>query len=242
MGQLKENPEVTPVPAIRSGNDTSNKVAPIILLTAALAIFSAGKACANPWEKELVNSDFVTQGGRYRFTGDFSVNADPAVIWDVLTDYGHIQDFVADFQGKILSRDVNQVLVQQSIGEGFLFFRFDVHALAEIHEQPYESIFSEDISHKDFDCFQEVWSLQPGPPGEGTKVICMMDIARNKHTPWFITPDILRSGLPNYLKQYRYEIERRENQIAKGLQRHFLTERIALPGHEEFYINDRRYK
>jgi hypothetical protein len=208
-------PGANRVPSNLSANTCPPKTALAILLGTALALLGAGKACAHPWETESVNSAFVTQGDRYRFTGDFSVNADPAVVWDVLTDYGHIQDYVADFHGNILQRDFHRVLVEQSIGEGFLFIRFDVHALAEIHEQPYESIFSEDIGRKEFARFQEVWSLQPDPSGNGTRVVCMMDIVRNQHTPWYITPDILRQGLPNYLKQYKYEVERRKAKAEK---------------------------
>jgi hypothetical protein len=216
MTQLQENSEVSPVQASRPGNDFSNKVALVILLGAALAFFGWGKALANPFEKEPVNSWFVTQGDRYSFIGDFTINADSAVIWEVLTDYSHIQDFVADFQVKILHREGNQVLLQQTLGEGILFIRFDVHALLEVHEQPHESIFVEEVSHKEFARFQNFWAMQPDSSGTGTKVTFMMDMVRNKHTPWYVTPDIFRSGLRNYLKQYRFEIERRETQMAEG--------------------------
>jgi ribosome-associated toxin RatA of RatAB toxin-antitoxin module len=184
-------------------------IARTLLGGAILAFFCAASASANPFENEPVNSAFVTQGDHYGFVGDFTIDTDPTLIWQVLTDYGHIQDFVADFQVKILQRDENKLLLQQTLGEGFLFIRFDVHALLEVHEQPMDSIFVEDISHKEFARFQNVWILQPDPSGAGTKVTFMMDTVRNKHTPWYITPDVFRIGLRNFLKQYRYEIERR---------------------------------
>ncbi len=182
---------------------------------AVLAFLLAANANANPFEKEPVNSAFVTQGDRYSFTGDFTIDADPTLIWQVLTDYGHIQDFVADFQVKILQRNENHLLLQHTLGEGFLFIRFDVHALLEVHEQPMESIFVEDISHKEFARFQNVWILQPDSSGAGTKVTFLMDTVRNQHTPWYITPDVFRLGLRNFLKQYRYEIERRKAKAEK---------------------------
>jgi hypothetical protein len=191
----------------------------------ALAFLAMGNAEANPFEKEPVNATFLTYGDRYCFTGDFTIDADPAVIWDVLTDYGHVQDYVADFHGDILRREGNRILVKQSLGEGFLFIRFDVHALLEIHEQLHEAIFAEDISHKEFTSFQSFWSLWTDPSGAGTKVTCMMDIVRNKQTPWYITPDNLRLGLRNFMKQYRYEIERREAK-AKAVAK-------AVPGGED---------
>ena len=193
-----------------AGNHGRPKAALTVLLGAALALCGPGKAAANAFEKEPVNASFVSEGGHYSFTGDFTIVADPEVIWDVLTDYGHVQDFVADFQGKIIQRDVNQALVKQTLGEGFLFIRFDVHALLEIHELPQEAIFIEDISHKEFARFQDVWFLQHDPRGPGTTVTFMMDVVRNEHTPWYITPDVFKVGLKNFLKQYRYEIERRE--------------------------------
>jgi hypothetical protein len=181
----------------------------------ALAFINITPAAANPFEKEPVNSTFDVQGDKYHFDGDFTINADRGIIWEVLTDYGHVQDFVADFHGKILRREGNVVWLEQSIGEGFLFIRFDVHAQSQVHEQPYVSIFSEDIGHKEFTCFQETWHLYYDPSGTGTKVTCTIDIQRNQHTPWYITPDVLRKGLPNYLKQFRYEIERREAKAKK---------------------------
>jgi ribosome-associated toxin RatA of RatAB toxin-antitoxin module len=148
------------------------------------------------------------------------------VIWEVLTDYGHIQDFVADFQIKVLKQEENYLLLQQTLGEGFLFIRFDVHATLEVHEQPGESIFVEDVSHKEFARFQNVWALQPDASGAGTKVTFMMDTVRNKHTPWYITPDVFRLGLKNFLKQYRYEIERR---AAKALKASKATPPTTIP-------------
>ncbi len=183
---------------------------------AALVFIGVGNACANPWENEPVNSAFVSQGEHYSFIGDFTIDADPAVIWEVLTDYAHIQNFVADFQLKVLKQEENYFLLQQTLGEGFLFIRFDVHATLEVHEQPWESIFVEDVSHKEFARFQNVWALQPDASGAGTKVTFMMDTVRNKHTPWYITPDVFRLGLKNFLKQYRYEIERRAAKALKA--------------------------
>jgi hypothetical protein len=78
-----------------------------------------------------------------------------------------------------------------------------------------ESIFVEDVSHKEFARFQNVWTLEPDPSGVGTKVTFMMDTVRNKHTPWYITPDVFRLGLRNLLKQYRFEIERRAAKAKK---------------------------
>lgn len=182
---------------------------------AVLAFFCAASANANPFEKEPVNSAFVTQGDHYSFIGDFTIDVDPVLIWQVLTDYADIEKFVADFQIKILQQKDNQLLLQQTLGEGFLFIRFDVHALLEVHEQPMESIFVEDISHKEFARFQNVWTLEPDPSGVGTKVTFMMDTVRNKHTPWYITPDVFRLGLRNFLKQYRFEIERRAAKAKK---------------------------
>ena len=133
-----------------------------------------------------------------------------------MTDYNHVSGFVAHLDTKVRQRDYNHVLVDQTLGDGFLFIRFEVKALLEVHEQAFQSIFVEDISHRHFGRYQNVWVLQPDESGKGTKVIYMMDAQRNEHTPGFITADIFKTGLRNFLKQYRYEMVKREEKRKKA--------------------------
>ncbi len=190
------------------------KAALMFLAGFLLTILTVQKGFGDSLETQPVNTTFEAQGGSYHFVGDFDTDASPDVIWAVLTDYGHMDRFVANFHGKVRQRTGNKVLVEQTLGDGILFIRFEVHALLDVQEIPGKSIAIQDISHKDFGLFQNVWILQPELFGNQTKVIYVMDAQRNSHTPGFITADVFRVGLKNFLKQYRREIERRENQRA----------------------------
>lgn len=63
--------------------------------------------------------------------------------WQVLTDYGRLAEFVPDVRSsRVISRDGNQVLVEQKGEARLLFVRFPIDVRLAITEHPYERVVS----------------------------------------------------------------------------------------------------
>jgi hypothetical protein len=153
---------------------------------------------------------FISDDGRYNFEGGFSVKADTDVVWSVLTDYNHVSSFVSNMHSHVKKDDGNDLLVEQDAGGGFLIIQEHIKALLAIHEEPFQSISFNDVSHKNFELYSGVWNLQPDPITGGVKVTYELQAARDKNTPNFLTADLFSGSLGDLLSETQSEISKRQ--------------------------------
>ena len=114
-----------------------------------------------------------------------TVKADADVVWDVLTDYNHVSNFISNMHSHIQKKDGNDLTVEQDAGGGFLFIQEHLKALLTIHEEPLQSISFNDVSHKAFELYSGLWRLQPDTASGEIKVTYELQATRNKKTPNF---------------------------------------------------------
>lgn len=170
---------------------------------------------SSSWANTPVYFTFVSEDGRYNFDGSFTVKADPEVVWDVLTDYNHVSNFVANMHSHIKKTDGNDLIVEQDAGGGFLFIQEHIKALLAIHEEPLQSVSFNDVSHKAFELYSGVWHLQPSlTPGE-IKVTYELQATRNVKTPNFLTSDLFSGSLGDLLSETQREIDKRQGRKDK---------------------------
>jgi|SRR5665213_270016 len=153
---------------------------------------------------------FISEDGRYNFEGGFTVKADMDVVWNVLTDFNHVSNFVSNMHSRVKKEDGNDLMVEQDAGGGFLIIQEHIKALLDIHEEPLQSISFNDVSHKDFELYSGVWHLQPDPVLDEIKVTYELLAARNKNTPNFLTMDLFSGSLGDLLSETQKEISKRQ--------------------------------
>jgi hypothetical protein len=176
----------------------------LVLITFFLTISSFS------WANTPVSFAFISEDGRYNFDGSFTIKADMDVVWDVLTDYNHVSNFISNMHSKVKKRDGNDLEVEQDAGGGFLFIQEHLKALLDIHEEPQQSISFNDVSHKAFELYSGVWHLQADPATGEVKVIYDLQATRSKGTPDFLTSDLFSGSLGDLLNETQREIAKRQ--------------------------------
>lgn len=134
-------------------------------------------------------------GGKvYQIASSGTVAATRAVAWSVLTDYGHLADFVPDLKSaRVISRDGDKVVVEQLGAARFLFFNRDIRLVVQVHERPPDRI---DVSLVDGDmkvyhCSWELVALADG----GTRVLYRATIAPKFYVPGIVGTPLVRKDI-----------------------------------------------
>lgn len=90
----------------------------------------------------------------------------PAVAWEVLTDYDHIERFVRSMVSSRAERQSDGRLLVHQVATGRLFtFPRRVQIVLEIHEEPSRRILFHDVLGKDFSSYSGEWSIAPDSTG-----------------------------------------------------------------------------
>ncbi len=178
-----------------------------LLAAACAAVLSRGVG----FSADDVSMAFYESWGHYKVEASFFVDADSQTVWDALTDYGHIPQFVHSMKVSKVEGGARGNLVLRQEGEGgFLFFSKRVHLLLDVHETPLQSIFFTDNSHKDFSYYQGNWSIVPATSGHGLEVIYTLDAKQNFSAPAFIANAVVQGNVKDLLQSLHKEIMKRQ--------------------------------
>ena len=129
-----------------------------------------------------------------------AVNASPAAVWKILTDYDRMAEFVPDMKAtKVLSRTGNKALVEQHGVARFLFFTRSIHLVVNVLEEPISSI---DIGlvTGDMKIYSCRWELVPVPETGGTRILYTGKLAPKFYVPGMLGENIIRSDIERMLK------------------------------------------
>ncbi len=119
--------------------------------------------CQNSSWAEDVSVRLVNEGRSvYRVEGGFQVVAPPSTIWEVLTDYNRIDEFVPFMKRSYVKerREGKLLLEQEALAKFFLFTR-TIRILQEVQEDPQKRILFRDVSHRDFEFYEGSWRVEP---------------------------------------------------------------------------------
>jgi carbon monoxide dehydrogenase subunit G len=127
---------------------------------ALLWLLPAWPACA-----QEVSVETSRQGEFIIIEASADLQADVRTIWQVLTDYDHLSDFIPDMKSsRVLSRNADGVVVEQKGEFSFLFFSRPVEVQLVVVESPPRRVVSRAISGS----FREMsgsYQLEPVPGG-----------------------------------------------------------------------------
>jgi hypothetical protein len=174
----------------------------------------AALSCGIGLAADDVSLSIKDKDGFFNVEGSFQVQADTAVIWDVLTAYEQIPRFVGNLKKSHIEQDlgVYHFLLEQEFEGGFLFFTKRVRVVLDVHETWYQSIDFQDIDHKDFALYQGTWQVKP-QPGQSQEISYHLKVKPNFSAPF--EGDFMGGGAKDLLKSVRREILRRQTEKPK---------------------------
>lgn len=146
----------------------------------------------------------------YVVSGLFTVDASPAVVWDVLTDYDRMPSFVSSMRGSRVTEtraDGSVLVEQEAVGDMFFLSR-TMHILLEVRRSS-DSLHFADVGHADFRSYEGDWEARRTAAG----VSVTYDLrARPKfYAPAFLMSGAMKRGARKLLDEVRAEILRRDH-------------------------------
>jgi ribosome-associated toxin RatA of RatAB toxin-antitoxin module len=132
-------------------------------------------------------------------------------VWKILTNYERMADFVPDMEScKVLSRNGNEVTIEQFGVARFLFMTRAIHLVVRATEQPMSSIdialVSGDMKH-----YESHWELIPVPETGGTRVVYSGRLMPNFYVPGILGANMVRGDIERMMGAVLARIDRRED-------------------------------
>ena len=179
-----------------------------LLLGCVLPLLPILPAMAQPSALSVSVERIETEAGHvYQVNARGEVAAAPAAVWQVLTDYERMPEFVPDLrQARVLARDGDQVTVEQDGAVHFLFFRRAIHLVVQVHEQPIAQI---DIRLVDGDMrvYTCRWRLVPLETG-GTALVYSGTLAPKFYVPGMLGANMVGSDIKKMLAAVLVRLDR----------------------------------
>ena len=143
-----------------------------------------------------------------RVAGEFHTPVGPEVVWDVVSDYDHIHDFVHSMIASHSTLDSLGVRhVEQTASGGLFVFHRRVNVDLEVDEERGHRIRFHDVLGKDFSTYVGEWRIESD--STGTTVRYALDAEPRMALPRGLFRGMLRDAAADLLNEVRREIQRR---------------------------------
>lgn len=152
----------------------------------------------------------VVTGQAENWTGWVLINSSPALVWEVLTDYANIAEFLPHIAAsRVLSSDRNRTVVEQIDVRQILFTEIESRLCLENLEYPTNRIEFR-LLDGDLEKLQGCWQLHP-ISGTEPQVLAIQEVcARPKFAALAkLFQPLFESSLQQNLEAVRQEVERR---------------------------------
>lgn len=131
-------------------------------------------------------------------------------VWRILTGYERMAEFVPDMEScKVLSRNGNEVILEQFGVARFLFMSKSIHLIVRATEQPMSSIdislISGDMKH-----YESHWELIPIPETGGTKIVYSGKMIPNFYVPGILGSKMIRGDIQRMMSAVLARLDRRD--------------------------------
>ncbi|MEV4778886.1 SRPBCC family protein [Burkholderia sp. LMU1-1-1.1] len=152
----------------------------------------------------------------YEVDATATVAAPLPKVWRILTGYERMSEFVPDLEScKVLSRNGNEVIIEQFGVARFLFMSKAIHLIVRATEQPMSSIdislISGDMKH-----YESKWELIPVPETGGTKIVYSGRLVPNFYVPGILGAKMIRNDIEHMMSAVVARIERRDDTAKRG--------------------------
>ncbi|WP_348700425.1 SRPBCC family protein [Duganella fentianensis] len=146
----------------------------------------------------------------YEVDATGTVGAPLPKVWKTLTNYERMADFVPDMEScKVLSRNGNEVVIEQFGVARFLFMTRAIHLIVRATEQPMSAIdialVSGDMKH-----YESHWELIPVPETGGTRVVYSGRLMPNFYVPGILGAKMVRGDIERMMGAVLARLDRRD--------------------------------
>lgn len=147
----------------------------------------------------------------FEVTASALTHATPPQAWSVLTDYGHLDEFVPELRASaVLSRNGREAIVEQRSESGFLFVSHAIHLVLRVTEEPFSAI-DVTLVEGDMRHYAVRWELAPAMVhGEqGTRIAFSGAMEPDFFIPPLVGRPIVQAHIRKMLEAVMAEIARR---------------------------------
>ena len=149
----------------------------------------------------------LPQGTR-RLAAQLRLQIEPYWLWSTLTDYDNLDRFIPNLSlSRQLSREGNQVRVEQVGTQHFCGLRFSARVLLELQEDLEAGQLAFQMVEGDFRCFKGFWMIGMDPIS--TWLLYDLTVQGNPGMPIGLIEQRLQQDLANNLRGVQQEAHRR---------------------------------
>ena len=185
----------------------------LFLLLGVSATVATAQATKPELPKLEVSVNRLDQNGLHMYQVDATgyVAAPLPKVWRILTGYERMSEFVPDMEScKVLSRNGNEVIIEQFGVARFLFMSRTIHLIVRAAEQPMSSIdislISGDMKH-----YESHWELIPVPETGGTKIVYSGKLAPNFYVPGILGSKMIRGDIERMMGAVLARLDRKDD-------------------------------
>lgn len=150
------------------------------------------------------------EGKAYQVTSSAMVDAPPAAVWRLLTDYDHLADYLPNLKSvRVVSRDGDTVILDQVGTARFLFFSQSIRLRVLVQERAPDQI---DISliEGDMKVFRASWKLSPLAGAAGTRLDYQANIVPKFDVPGVVGTSVVKKDIARMMTAVLMRLERQE--------------------------------
>jgi ribosome-associated toxin RatA of RatAB toxin-antitoxin module len=156
----------------------------------------------------VISVDATSQDAGVQVTARAVVHAPTELIWQTLTDYDHLSQFVPGLDSsRVVSRQGSQLIVEQKGGASWWFFYYPIQVTVAATERPYESI-NVHLLQGNLRRLDGEYRIGPQPDGS-TELTWQGLVEPGAPLPRFIRTAVLRRSISDQFAGMVREIERR---------------------------------
>ena len=171
-----------------------------------LALGAAACALARP--PADISVEATSQDGAVQVTAHTVVHAPAELIWQTLTDYDHLSQFIPGIDSsRVVSRQGTLLTVEQKGGIRWWFFYYPIRVTVASTERPYESI-SVHLLQGNLRRLDGGYRIEPQPDGS-TQLTWEGLVEPDTPLPGFLRTALLRRSISDQFAGMVREIERR---------------------------------
>ena len=164
-----------------------------------------------PIGAEQVSVEASRQGTAVAITARATIKAPYALIWQTLTDYGHLSEFIPGMMtSHVIERRGSAAIVEQTGEAGFLFFTYPIEVLIESREEP-PAFIGMRVLKGNLKQLDGGYRIEKTGYKDDEFVLRWSGIIeRPISLPLFITVPLMRANISDQFRGMVKEIERRE--------------------------------
>nr|KYP58332.1 hypothetical protein KK1_004635 [Cajanus cajan] len=164
-------------------------------------------------EREVLCEVQVVSWRERRVKAEISVNADIESIWNALTDYEHLADFIPNlvWSGRIPCPYPGRIWLEQRGFQRSMYWHIEARVVLDLQES-INSAWDRELHFSmvdgDFKKFEGKWSVKSGIRSSSTNLSYEVNVIPRFNFPAILLERIIRSDLPVNLRALAYRVER----------------------------------